>query len=271
MRILVLIAISIILFFPIYWMVIYSFTQTEAVMALPPLLIPLYPTLENYEYLFNNMEIADWLVNTAIVLSCTIVVTLLVVSLAAYALSVFDYKINKVLFWILMGAIIVPGQSLFISKFVTVRSLGLWGSYWSVILNYGFSAVYTFIFKTYIDTIPKSLRDSAIMDGAGEFRILLDIYYPICFPVMAGITLFISITVLNDYFWQLLMLQFSNKQTLVVGVINKIMKHVQTEILKNSIGLKLAGGVIILVPTLAIFLLLQKYFKKGLIVGSLKE
>ena len=118
--------------------------------------------------------------------------------------------------------------------------------------------------------MPTDFVDSARIDGAGEFAILTRIIMPLCAPILAALAIFVCVGVLGDFLWQLLVLQDDSKRTLLVGIVNSTYAWSPPRAV-NPIGRILAGGVILAVPVLAIFVGFQRYFISGLQIGGVKE
>jgi multiple sugar transport system permease protein len=162
-------------------------------------------------------------------------------------------------------------QILFVPLFLIIKKLGLQGTRIAVILPLVFSPVSIFLFKSFVDGIPKDLIDSARIDGAKERQILTRIMVPICKPVIAVIMLSCFMNVMGDYLWQMLLLQDEGKKTLLVGLLGSVMRQGRHFSQPNPIGLQLAAGVILFIPVFVVFCFFQKYFIKGISFGGVKE
>jgi ABC-type glycerol-3-phosphate transport system permease component len=127
-----------------------------------------------------------------------------------------------------------------------------------------------YLARTYFETIPQSLLESARIDGATEFQVLGKIVFPISIPIITALSIFASVGALQDYIWQALVLQDPNKQTLLVGLMRYSMERGGGDLALNPIGRGLAVGTVLLLPLLVIFLLANRYFVSS-IGGAVKE
>jgi len=277
---LVVIAFTAILLMPLYLMLIGSFQEINGLMKWPPNLIPVQTTLKNYEALFTDNEYSihkgidkavmpKWAVNTIVILIVKVFLVISIALMAGYAFSVYIFKFKKPLFIFFIFGIVMPPVFL-IPSYITVNFLGLVDSKWGVILPAAFSAMAVYLFKNFIDTIPRSFIDSARIDGAGETSILTKIILPLCKPPIGVITILVSLGTLSDYIWSLLILRSYENQTFTVGIITLIEFGLETDWVVNPIGMSFAGGIILVLPMLLIFSFSQKYFMTGAITGRIK-
>ena len=277
---LVVIAFTAILLMPLYLMLIGSFQEINGLMKWPPNLIPVQTTLKNYEALFTDNEYSihkgidkavmpKWAVNTIVILIVKVFLVISIALMAGYAFSVYTFKFKKPLFIFFIFGIVMPPVFL-IPSYITVNFLGLVDSKWGVILPAAFSAMAVYLFKNFIDTIPRSFIDSARIDGAGEASILSKIILPLCKPPIGVITILVSLGTLSDYIWSLLILRSYENQTFTVGIITLIEFGLETDWVVNPIGMSFAGGIVLVLPMLLIFSFSQKYFMTGAITGGIK-
>ena len=270
MKYAIVIALSILFLFPLYWMVLGSFQPIEGIMRIPPAWIPRTVTVENYTILLGNNPWLLWAANSAGIACITVILSVTVTVLAGYAFSMYRFPGASVLFWLFMASLMVSRQILIIPMLQTVRTLGLSGTRLAVILPLLFSPLHIFLFRRYLDRIPRDYIDSARIDGATELGIITRIVAPLCKPILGAIAIFVFVGVLNDFLWQMLVLQDANKRTLLVGIVSATHKYSPPRTI-NPIGRILAGGVVLALPQLAVFLRFQRYFVKGLQVGGIKE
>jgi len=253
-------------------MFIGSFQNIYDVIALPPKVLPHDITGQNYVRLLKELHgIQYWCRNTGIIVIGTVLLSLTSTALAGYAFAVWHFPAKQIIYWVFLLSIIIPGTALFIPKFVVIRGLALSGTYWAVILPGIFSAFHILLFRNFVQHIPQDIHDSARIDGASEWWILLRVILPLCKPVLGTLALFISLGVMGDYMWQFLMLhQDETKMTMIVGVIAAIYRKVSIQMELNPVGLKLAAGVVLFVPSFVIFCFFQRYFKGEFLAGGVK-
>ncbi len=272
MRYIILLCISTILLFPLYWMAIGSLQPIMGIMAMPPRFIPAKIELTNYGFLLTHNPILMWLGNSLFILIASVGLSIVITSMAGYALSVYRFPGRMLIFWAFVSSLMIPRQVMIIPLFVLVRFLGIAGTRLGAILPILFWPFGILIFKTFCDTIPGEMIDSGRIDGAGEMRIIFSIAMPICKPIIGALILFQSMFSLSDYIWQMLMLQKPKTQTLLIGLISAVMRRGgNSEMNINPIGMQLAAGVILFLPLLIIFCFTSKYFVRDIKIGGIKE
>ena len=198
--------------------------------------------------------------------------TLAIVAPAGVAFGLYNFKGKKIIFWSFLAMIMLPGSPLLIGKVLIARKLGIVGTWWAGFIPVLFYPVGIFLFRNFVEEIPKSLLDAARVDGAGELRILLRLILPLCKPAIGVILLFTALSSLNNYMFQSIVLQKMELKTLLVGMITQINS---TGILYSDnidpIGLRMAAGVILLIPQLLIFIVFNKRLVRNLRLGVIME
>lgn len=270
MRIVLLVLAAILFLLPVYMMVVYSFTPVKGFVTMPPSLIPLTPTLRNYQTISELPLIGRWLVNTVIVTASMIIGAVLINGAAGYAFAFSRARGLRVLFWVMLSALFITRYSLLIPQFVVVSKLHLSGLPAAVIMSL-FWPVGIYLFKTYFASIPHSLLESARIDGAGEGAILMRVVLPMSKPMIGSAIVFVGLWAMQDFIWQMLVLQWEESRTLLVGLISSIYQvgGSGSHAIRN-IGYDLAVGTVLFVPLLAIFAVSSRYFTEGL-KGAVKE
>ena len=267
----ILIIFFILLLLPIYWMLIGSFQDLRGLMAMPPRMIPNNPSLNNYVFFFNNWPVIKWIYNTIFVTIFTVIISVSISLLTAYVFAFYKFKMKNVLWAIFLIGIMLPRISLLIPTYIIIKNLGLSGQLWAVILPVCFSPIGIYLARNYFESIPISLLESARLDGANELQVLYKIVAPLSKPIVTALALFAAIGILQDYIWQMLILQNESNQTLLVGLIKAAATRGGGELNVNPIGRQFATGIILLFPLLIIFLIANKYFTKDMLSGAVKE
>lgn len=264
--------IIVLLLLPIYMMFAGSLMDIRGVLRMPPALWPREPSLGNYRLLFSNTPIGRWCINTLVISATLVVVSTVSSAMAGYAFATQD-KV-KWLYWMFLVSLMIPRQMLVIPMYVLMRLLGLSGTGMAAILPAFFFPVGIFLFRNYVETMPDGMMDSARIDGAGDLQMLAHIIVPLATPVVAVLGVSKFIEGLTDYLWQMLVLQDPMRQTVVVGLVTRIMARGSTATFTanvNPIGIQMAAGVVLFLPLLAIFAVFQKSFIDGIMNGGLRE
>ena len=272
MKIAIVFLLTAVFIFPLYWMFVGAFQPIVGVMRMPPEIIPKRPTLENYRQIFKGGVPWRWILNTTMLVIGAALTSVLITGLAGTSLSMYPSRITKVIAGLLIGSILIPRYGLMISHFITAKLLMI---HRTSLLVAAYPAIYypvgTLLFKRYVDTIPRAFVDGARMDGAGEWRIVFKVIFPLCKPMFAVLLISGCIGLMQDYMWQWLTLQDVQDYTLAIGLLQIGSSIDPNYEWANPIGLFLATGTILFMPLLLIFVIFQKYFKGNLTFGGVKE
>jgi ABC-type glycerol-3-phosphate transport system permease component len=266
-----LILLFLIMITPMYIMVVGSFQNIVGVMKMPPALLPVNPTMENYS-LMTSLPFIKWISNTLFVIVVGTVLSVFVSASTGYVFAFYTFKFKATIWAMMIVGIMIPRISIIIPTFVTVKMLGISGTLWAVILPLVYVPVSVYLSRVYIETIPKSLLESARLDGASEFQVLTKVVMPMSVPILTLLALGCSILFLGDYFWQMLVLQKNDNNTFIVGMIKWVIALGANSINAgaNPIGKHLSVGTVLMLPLFLIFMLANKYFTQD-IGGAIKE
>ena len=250
---------------PLLWMVAASLMRSGEASSFPPPLLPSAPTLEHYRALIIQGGIVHQFFNS---LGLAIAATLLSTTfntLAGYAFAKLHFTGRDQLFALLIGALVIPGQVAMLPLFLMLKSMGLVNSYAGVLVPSLAGIFGIFLVRQYARGIPDELIEAARMDGAGEFRIFFSVVLPLLTPVLATLAVFAFLGSWNDFMWPLIVLTDGELHTLPVALASLSREHVQDS------ELMMAGAVITVLPVLALFLVLQRYYLQGLTMGGVKQ
>lgn len=270
-RKIVLLIFFILLLAPVYFMIIGSFQDTGRLMTMPPKIIPSNIIYSNYTFFFNNFPVFLWVYNTMFIVFFTVIISTITSLMTSYVFAYYKFKMKNVLWTIFLIGIMLPRISILIPTYVIIKELGIAGQLWAVILPICFSPFGIYLARNYFESIPISLLESARLDGANELQILSKIVAPLSKPIVTALALFSSINALQDYVWQMLVLQKESSQSLLVGLIKASMLRGGGDLNFNSVGKSMAVGVLLMLPLLIIFIVANKYFTKDMLSGAVKE
>lgn len=248
--------------FPLYWLVTSSFKNSVDVVKMPPDWFPKSFTLSNYVDVFNNQPAFKWAYNSIVVSLVATLALLIVSAMAAYAFSKLRFKGKNFIFIIFISSLMIPKEVMIVPLFRIIQDFGMVNTLSGMIWPNVATAFGVFLLKGFFDSIPDSLREAAKMDGASEFRIFFTIMLPLVKPGLGALFILNFVNVWNDYLWQLVVGQSDTSKTLMVGIATLMQD------LNPNFAYKMAGATVGAIPMLIIFVLFQKYFTRGITIGS---
>lgn len=276
--VIIMLILSCIFLYPLLNMLALSFSDSQELKSLPVYLWPKGFSLDSYKALLSDSRTLLYYWNTIKYAALGTVIMLLTTSLMAYPLSIPALRGRK-FFSILLTITMFFGGGL-IPYYVTIMQLGMIDTIWVMILPGAISAYNVIVFKTFFMSIPEALRESASLDGAGHVRILFQIVLPLSKAVLATFALFSIVGYWNDYMTALLYLRDDTKYPIQLLMRRLLVlmdyKDASTaQMLKDfqqisSRTTKAAATIITVVPILCVYPFMQKYFAKGVLVGSIK-
>lgn len=204
--------------FPLYWGVISSL-QPETEVVRP--YIELWPdnlTFEHYVHAVTATQIGRWYVNSIAVAVGVTVITIISSMLCGYALSQLRFPGRRLLWWLILASFMVPTQALIINHFVLVADLGLLNSWAGIMLPQLIHPVIIIVYKQFFDQVPQDFLEAAVMDNAGEFRILFKVYLPMNWGVTTALSIVCFIWTWNAFLWPFLSVTRTEMMTITVGI-----------------------------------------------------
>ncbi|MBI5031131.1 MAG: carbohydrate ABC transporter permease [Chloroflexi bacterium] len=260
-----LIFLSIIVLFPLYQAVITSLGTEADVSNYPPKLLTTAFRFENFADANNMAPILRYLFNSIVQSSTVMISHLVMASLAAYAFAFIDFKYKNFFFLIFLSTQMVPWEATIIPNYMTiVNDLKLKDNYLGLTLPYLATAFGTFLVRQFFMSIPKDLHDAAMIDGCGRLRFLITIAVPLARPALGTLAVYSFLTTYNQYLWPLLVTNNKDMRTVQIGL---ALLQDQERFLWNVV---LAGVVMILVPTILLFIIGNRQLIRGLTAGAVK-
>ena len=257
---LVLTAIAVVTVFPFAWMFLTSIKgPSDLITSVPPQFLPNDPTIAAYVRVWDSLPIASFFLNSATVAVATGLLNVLVAAMAAYPLAKMRFGGRDFVFYLLLATLIVPAQLTYIPSFIlAVNVFHYYDSLPALIFPNIVSAFNIFLLRQAFRGVPDDLVDAARVDGAGEWRIWWSILLPIVRPSLAAVAIFTFVTSWNDFLWPSLMLHTPEGMTLPVGLA-ALQGFFSSDF--RSIA---AGVTMTVVPILLFFIVVQRYFVRGL-------
>ena len=261
------IPVGLLFIYPFLWMMSATFKPADEVFSMPPTLVVKNFTLFNYGMAFTNTKVVTWFINSLYVTVIRVVLSIFFCSLAGFSFAKYEFKFKKILFAIMLATLMIPFQSILIPLYILMVQIGWIDSYLALWVPWMASGFGTFLMRQYIVSIPNELLYSARMDGAGEFRIFMQIIFPLTKPAIGTLSIIIFLQQWRNYMWPLIVINSSKKFTLPLGIAN-----MQSDLAQNLIhwGAVMVVAAVITIPLLFIFLLMQRQFMAGLTVGAIK-
>lgn len=250
--------------FPLVWMVCVSLMPAGTAQSLPPPVIPAHPTFEHYRQLLGDGGLKRAFVNSLGLAMASTLVSVSFNTLAGYAFAKLRFRHRERVFGLLIAALVIPGQVAMLPLFLMLKGMGLVNT-WMGVLIPGMAGIFgIFLVRQYALGMPGELIEAGRLDGASEWRIFISIVLPLMTPVLVTLAVLTFLGSWNDFMWPLIVLTDGDMHTLPVALAALSREHVQDS------ELMMAGAVITVLPVLALFVALQRYYMQGLLMGSIK-
>ncbi|WP_022889570.1 carbohydrate ABC transporter permease [Agromyces italicus] len=250
---------------PFVWMILGSFKTTAEIRQYPTNFWPIDPTLDNYAQLFGRLDFTAFFTNSIIVAFFVTAGNIVFSSMVGYALAKLEFRGKKLLFAVVLSTLMVPGVVTFVPLFVLTANLGLVNSYPGLILPFLITPLGVFLMRQFMLSLPDDIIEAARIDGAGEWRIFLRVIMPLCGPAVATLTILTFLGSWNNFLWPLVVATTEDKYTLPVALALYSVGQNAAQY-----GLMMAGAVVVVVPVLLIFVVLQRYFVQGIALTGIK-
>ena len=250
---------------PFLWMLLGSFRPDRELKQVPPAWLPQDPTLDNYRTLFDELDFPTYFFNSSVVALAITLGNLLFCSMLGYALAKLTFPGKRLIFGLVLGMLMVPGVVTFVPLFVLVANLGMANSFPGLIFPFLAGPFGVFLMRQFISGLPDELIQAARIDGSGEWRIFSRIILPLCKPALATLGILTFLTSWNNFLWPLVVAQSEERYTLPVALaIFAVGEN------RSDYGLLMAGSVLIIVPVLLVFIILQRHFVRGIATTGIK-
>lgn len=261
----ILLAGAVVLMAPFAYMLGTSFKPHAFVLELPPRFIPEEPTLDNYIRALTSNDFARFFGNSLIVATAATCINLLLSSALAYGFARWDFPGRAVLFYMLLGTMMIPGIVLIIPQFVLARDLHLLNSLWGLILVYSAGSAFNmFLLRNYFEQIPQAIFESAQIDGAGAFALFWRIAIPLARPALAAVAIFSFLGAWDEFIWALTAISDPKLYTLPIAL--RLFQQQRS----TEWGLVFAASMIAIIPVIVVYLIFQRQIVSGVSAGAVK-
>ncbi|MEV6109144.1 carbohydrate ABC transporter permease [Streptomyces sp. NPDC051940] len=253
---------------PFLWMALSAFKTKRDLTASPPVWIPSEWTLANFRDLLDQLDMVRYFMNSAFVAILVTVCNLLFCSMLGYALAKLDFFGKNKIFGLVLAALMVPGNLMILPLYVLMTKMNLIDSYAGLVLPFAAGAFGVFLMRQFMQSIPDELLEAARMDGAGEWYIFWRIVMPLVKPALATLTIFTFLGSWNNFIWPLIATNDPGKYTLPVALATFANDPNRT--VGGGNGMLMAGSLLVVLPVLVVFALLQRHFTQGIATAGMK-
>jgi multiple sugar transport system permease protein len=249
---------------PIFMTLLTSVRSLDDITLNGPFSWPTSVELENFSDAWTQGGLSHYMKNSFIVTIPALIISLSLASLGAFALARFQFKGNLIIYFTFVGGSLLPFQILMLPVYRLSNTLNLYDTYWALIIFHGAFQIgfCTFVLRNFIRTIPGEIFDAARIDGASEFRIYRQHVLPLTLPAIAALATLEFTWIFNDYLWALILVQRDKLKPVTTGLASLRGEYIQ------AFNIQFAGTLIAVVPTILLFVFLQRYFIQGLTMGS---
>lgn len=228
--------------------------------------IPQALVLENFSTAWNQARVSRYLLNSFIITIPSLIGMLFLASLAAYALARFRFRGNLFIYFMFVAGTMLPFQILLLPVFRLTNALGLYNTYGALILIHtSFQIAFcTFVLRNFMRTVPSEIFDAGKVDGASEFRLWWQVMLPLSLPSLAALATLEFTWVFNDYLWAIILISSDSLRPVTAGLATLRGQYT------TDWPVITAGALLATLPTVIVFIFLQRYFIQGLTLGSNK-
>ena len=271
----------VIVVYPIVYIISCSFSSGDALMTGKVKLLPVEPTLQSYKAVFKYQSIWTGYANSILYAIVGTLISMSLTLLAAYPLSREDFRGKKIFMFLVLFTMMFSGG--LIPTYMLIKNLKMMDTIWAIVLPGAVNAYNIIVARTFFaNTIPKELREAAEMDGCADFRFFLKIVIPLSTPIIAVLSLWVIVGLWNSYFGPMIYLNSQTKyplqlvlrRILLLSQVNLNQSNIDPETIRKNQYLSemLKYGTIIVstVPLMIVYPFVQKYFVKGVMIGSVK-
>jgi len=244
--------------FPFYWMATTSFKSNAEASAFPPTLIPTEWLFSNYADAWRATPFARYFLNSAIMAVSTVALELTTASLAAYALARMWVPGRRWIFGLMLATLMIPPEAILIPNFITVQRLHWYNTYWALIIPFAASVFSIFLLRQTFLNVPNELYESAVLDGCGHLRYLVQIVVPLSRAALAVVGLLTFIRTWNAFQWPLIVTGTRDMRPIQVGLL-----IFQSDVSTNY-NLLMAGSTMAVLPLILLFLVAQRQLVQGI-------
>lgn len=252
--------------FPFVWMLLSSIKTAQEIISVPIKWFPTDPQWHNYQDIWSVIPLGNMYVTSLIVTLLITLGVLLTSSMAGFALAKYRFRGRELLFMLMLSTMMIPFFVLFIPLFFIVREFGWINSYAGLIVPNIVTAFGIFLMRQFTTGIPDEMLHAARIDGASEWRLYLTLILPLQKQALAALAIFSFVYQWDSFLWPLVVVSDDAMNTLPLGI--NMLRNAYSS--QANMNMLMTGSTIIVVPSLLVFVLLQRYFIKGITMTGMK-
>jgi len=262
------ILLTLLMIFPIYWMIVSSLKTSDELLLAVPTLWPMKIMWENYPNVLSRAPFGLYFYNTLVSTFLMMMGELVMGVLAAYGFSKGHFKYKNILFMLVLGAMMVPIQVTFVPIYVIVSRLGWLNTFAGIVVPNLVSAYFIFMLRQAFLSVDDSYIEAGKIDGMGRIGTILHVLVPMCAPTVITISIISFINGWNNYFWPRMVAPLETRRTLAVGITQ--LRRTFAGIVTSNYNEIMAGAVLAIIPIILLFLFLQKFIMTGMSKAAMK-
>lgn len=256
--------IGLLVIFPVLYALGTSFMKSTEILSLNPRMLPRRIDFSNYHAVWENTMMLRFIWNSVFVTTITCCLRVVTAALAAYGYACFDFKGKNLFFYLTVGTMLIPGEATLLTNYETISKLHMINTYQGIIIMFIGSATSVFIMRQYFLGVSASIKEASEMDGCGDIRFFTRILIPISKPILVTVFITAFVEIWNVYLWPMLITNRNEMRTVQVGIAQLNSSE------GSAYGAIMAGAVIVLIPSLLVFIIFQKQIINGMVTGSVK-
>ena len=256
--------IGLLVIFPVLYALGTSFMKSTEILSLNPRMLPRRIDFSNYHAVWENTMMLRFIWNSVFVTTITCCLRVVTAALAAYGYACFDFKGKNLFFYLTVGTMLIPGEATLLTNYETISKLHMINTYQGIIIMFIGSATSVFIMRQYFLGVSASIKEASEMDGCGDIRFFTRILIPISKPILVTVFITAFVEIWNVYLWPMLITNRNEMRTVQVGIGQLNSSE------GSAYGVIMAGAVIVLIPSLLVFIIFQKQIINGMVTGSVK-
>jgi len=247
--------------YPLLFMLSGSLKPVHELTSLPPNLVPERLTVDGYSHLFEETPFVRWFINSVVVTTLRVLLTLIVAAMAAFSFAAYNFKFRRLLFLMVIGSVLLPFEVIYLPLLKLTIDIGWVNTYQALIVPFIASGFSVFVLHQFMVTIPPSLFEAARADGSSEWQLFRYVAVPVSRPAFGALGIILFLQAWNSFFWPLIVLHDPEKFVLPVGATSILGRAFHEQQFMTA---ALAASVLMTIPLILVFLALQKQFVAGL-------